>query len=260
MQTQSSKSDVTSAKMLNARLSANSNATRDFDEWCFRQLPSLPLPARMLDLGCGTGKQIKLFSPMFSPASEIVGIDLSRESLQQLRESYNSRAKLSLIEGSFDEMEQHKELADESFDLAFGGYALYYTQNLPKLMKDAHRLLKPGGTFWNISPYFGTNEEFLRIIRPLHEVEDFMDYVFDQFHQDIIAEGEKLGFQSVKPALLRNQIRFPSAEAFMGYLSNSLFYRPGHDEAINAAVQEVVEREGFFAVSKNIISLQLTKG
>lgn len=259
MQTQSSRADVTSAQKLNARMSANSNATRDFDEWCFRQLPTLPLPARLLDLGCGTGKQTQLFAPMFSPQSEIVGLDLSGDALAQLREQYQGRAKLSLVEGSFDEMEKYPQLSEGSFDLIFGGYALYYTQNLGKLMEDSFRLLKPGGIFWNISPYFGTNDEFLRILRPLHEVEAFMDYVFDEFHQEIIAHGERIGFQSVKPALLRNQIHFPSAEAFLKYLSNSLFYRPGHDEAILAEVQKVVAAQGSFAVSKNVISLQLQK-
>ncbi|MEL6649664.1 MAG: class I SAM-dependent methyltransferase [Bacteroidota bacterium] len=259
MQTQSSASDIRSTSMLKARMSANSNASRDFDEWCFRQLPELPLPSRVLDLGCGTGKQLLLFSPMFSPQSEVVGLDLEGKSLEKLKADYQAKAKLSLIEGSFDTMEQYPELTDGSFDLIYGAYAMYYTKDLGKVMTDVHRLLKPGGVFWVICPYFGTNDEFLRIIRPLHEVEGFMDYVFDDFHQEVIAFGERLGFSSLKPALLRNQIAFPTAEAFLQYLSNSLFYRPGHDEAILAKVQEVVDAEGSFRVSKNVISLQLRK-
>ncbi len=259
MQTQSSQSDVTSSEKLKARLSANRNATRDFDEWCFRQLPELPLPARVLDLGCGNGKQVKLFAPMLSPQSEVIGLDLSGEMLAQLREQYQGRAQLTLIEGSFDELERCESLTEESLDLAYASYALYYTKDLPKVIADLHRLLKPGGVFWVIAPYFGTNHEFLDIIRPLHEVEPFMDYVFDQFHQEVIALSEAQGFRSLKPSLLRNQIRFPDAEAFLTYLRHSLFYRPGHDEAITQAVQAVIAAQGYFAVSKNIISLQLKK-
>lgn len=259
MQTQSSSSDIQSTAKLNVRMSANSNSARDFDEWCFRQLPELNLPSKVLDLGCGTGKQLLLFSPMLSPQSEIVGLDLEGKSLEQLKADYQGAAKLSLIEGSFDTLEAYPELEEGTFDLIYASYALYYTKDLAKVMADSFRLLKPGGVFWVICPYHGTNEEFLSIIRPLHEVEDFMDYVFDQFHQEVIALGERLAFSSLKPSLLRNQIGFPTAEAFLQYLSHSLFYRPGHDEAILEAVQHVCAERGVFAVSKNVISLQLRK-
>ncbi|RMG69530.1 MAG: class I SAM-dependent methyltransferase [Bacteroidetes bacterium] len=259
MQTKASTEDISSAGMLQARLKANSRATRDFDEWCLRQLPELPMPARVLDLGCGTGKQISLFAPLLSPGSELIGIDLSAEALDSLKANYTAAASLRLIAGDFDQEAAFEGITPGSLDLVYGSYALYYTKDLPALVRRVHELLKPGGVFWVVCPYSGTNDEFLRILRPLHEVEDFMDYVFDRFHQEVIALGEAQGFKSLKPSLLRNQIRFPSAGAFMTYLSNSLFYRPGHDEAITAAVQQVVDQEGVFAVSKNVLSLQLRK-
>ena len=259
MKTQSSTSDIRSTDKLNARVAANKNASRDFDEWCIRQFPEIPLPTRVLDLGAGTGKQVHLFSPFLSPQSEIYALDLEAQSLDTLQQGYQGSAKLTILEGSFDDLSDFAELEAETFDLIYGSYALYYTHDLNRLIESVFQLLKPGGTFWNISPFSGTNEEFLSILRPLHEVEPFMDYVFDQFHQDIIAFGEQHEFSSIKPSLLRNKIRFPSAEAFMTYLSNSLFYRPGHDEAILKAINEVCSREGSFHVSKNVVSLQLRK-
>ncbi|GAB4412807.1 MAG: hypothetical protein OHK0039_19140 [Bacteroidia bacterium] len=259
MQTQSSQADVTATGKLNVRMAANEQAGRDFDEWCFRQLPELPLPARVLDLGCGTGKQLLLFSRIFSPTSVFAGIDLSAESLAQLRAAYQSPPRLQLIEGSFDQMEAYPELEAGSFDLIYGSYALYYSQDVPALVRSVYRLLKPGGVFWAICPYMGTNDEFLRILRPLHEVEPFMDYVFERHHGELVAEGERAGFRSLKPALLRNKVYFPTAEDFLRYLSHSLFYRPGRDEAILAAIQQVIDAEGTFRVSKNVISVQLRK-
>ena len=240
-------------------MAANSRASRDFDEWCVRQFPAVPMPAKIMDLGCGTGKQVLLFSPLLSPKSEIVGLDLAGESLQNLAANYQAPPKLSFLEGSFDTLEQYPSLEADSFDLIYVAYALYYTQDLRTVLQQVHRLLKPGGTFWMIGPYSGTNDEFLRILRPLHEVEPFMDYVFDAFPQEVIAICEELGFGSLKPSLLRNQVYFPDAESFLRYLSNSLFYRPGHDQEILNQVQEVCEREGRFAVSKNIVSLQMRK-
>ncbi|MEZ4772160.1 MAG: methyltransferase domain-containing protein [Bacteroidia bacterium] len=259
MKTQSSSESIQSTTMLQSRLNANQHASRDFDEWCFRQLPELPVDAQILDLGCGTGKQITLFSPVFSKASHFWGIDLSGESLEKLRTAYRSTPALTLIEGSFDELEKFSQLRENSFDLIYASYALYYTHDLSHVIQEVYRLLKPGGLFWVITPYSGTNAEFLQIIRPLHEVEAFMDYVFDIFHQEVIDKAKNQGFTSIKPSMLRNKIPFSTGEAFMEYLKNSLFYRPGFDQNIIDQVNEICEREGKFEVSKNILSLQLRK-
>lgn len=259
MQTKASSQDISSAGMLQARLHANSQSSRDFDEWCLRQFPELPFQARVLDLGCGTGKQLSLFAPLLAPGSVLTGIDLSSEALAQLQSRYQAAVTLNLVTGNFDQEGAYASLSPASQDLVYGAYALYYTQDLPSLIRRVHTLLKPGGIFWVICPYTGTNDEFLRIIRPLHEVEDFMDYVFDRFHQEVIALGEAQGFASLKPSLLRNQVHFPTSEAFMTYLRNSLFYRPGHDDAIRAAVEAVIAEAGTFRVSKNVLSLQLRK-
>ncbi|MEZ4848875.1 MAG: class I SAM-dependent methyltransferase [Bacteroidia bacterium] len=259
MQTKSSSSDISSASKLTARLSANSHASRDFDEWCLRQFPELLLGANVLDLGCGTGKQVSLFAPLLSASSKFYGIDLSGESLDILKKDYSSPPQLELIGGSFDEMEKINSLEGGTFDLIYASYALYYTKDLGKVINDVFRLLKPSGIFWVICPYSGTNQEFLSILRTYHEVEPFMDYVFDDFHKEVIAFGEKSGFRSLKPSLLRNKIHFPSAESFMKYLKNSLFYREGFDREILSDVQKVVDNLGEFPVSKHIVSLQLRK-
>lgn len=259
MNSSASSQDIQSTQKLTTRLAANSNASRDFDEWCFRQLPELSLDAKILDLGCGTGKQIQLFSPVFPAAAHFYGIDLAEESLQQLRAQYRSAPALDLIAGSFDQLDQFTELEAGSFDLIYGSYALYYTQDLSALIPQIKRLLKPGGIFWVIAPYFGTNREFLDIIRPIHEVEPFMDYVFDEFHADVVEHCQQNGFSRLKPSLLRNTISFPDVSSFMTYLKNSLFYRPGHDQEISEQVWNICEQEGAFRVSKHIISLQVRK-
>lgn len=259
MQTKSTKQNIASTNMLNTRLAANSQASRDFDEWCLRQFPELPMPSRILDLGCGTGKQVLLFSPLLSPRSEIWGFDLSRESLEVLDENYRAHATLKLLEGNFDDLQMYKALKAGAFNLIYASYALYYTHDLSSLITQIYRLLKPGGIFWLIAPYSGTNDEFLRIIRQYHEVEPFMDYVFDEFHGEVIANAEIHGFRSLKPSFLRNKIFFPNGKAFMEYLSNSLFYRKGFDEEIIKDVDAVVAEQGNFLVSKNIISLQMRK-
>lgn len=259
METKASQDQVTSKQNLSTRIQANKNALRDFDEWCIQQLPPLVLDATILDLGCGNGKQLHLFSKYFSSRATFLGIDLSVQSLTQLQESYTTAPQLRLIEGTFDEENTYESIADQSLDLAYAAYALYYTKSLPSVVHHVYQKLKPGGIFWVVGPTSGTNREFLEILRPLHEVEPFMDYVFDDFMPAVSEACQDVGFKRVKPALLRNQVYFPHATAFMNYLKHSLFYRPGHDEAIETAVRQVCEQAGRFTVSKEVLSLQFEK-
>ncbi|MDX2248605.1 MAG: class I SAM-dependent methyltransferase [Bacteroidia bacterium] len=259
MQTQSSSDDIQSTIKLQARLNANQHASRDFDEWCFRQLPELSLDPMVLDIGCGTGKQILLFSPVFSKKSCFYGLDLSGESLKKLRQTYHSPPSLHLTEGSFDELEKFPHLQPASFDLIYVSYALYYTKDLSHVIREVYKLLKPGGIFWVITPYSGTNAEFLQIIRPLHEVEPFMDYVFDVFWGEVVEKAVDAGFSTLKPSMFRNKIPFYTGADFLTYLQNSLFYRPGFDAEITEAVNSICQQEGRFEISKNVISLQLRK-
>jgi SAM-dependent methyltransferase len=259
MKIQSSEADIQSTSKLEARLSANRNATRDFDEWCVRQFPELPIPARILDLGAGTGKQVNLFGPLLSPRSEIFALDMEGGSLEILADSYGGSARLTTIEGSFDQLDSLDQLTPGSFDLIYSAYSLYYTRDLNRVFASVERLLKSGGVLWVIAPYSGTNREFLEILRPLYDVDPFMDYVFDGFHRDVVAAAEVNGFSTFRPALLRNQVRFPDADAFMGYLTNSLFWAEGHDDEIREAVARRCVEDGDFAVTKNVTSLQFRK-
>lgn len=259
MQTKASQETVTSQQNLNQRIHANKRALKDFDEWCVQQFPEVPIEANIVDLGCGTGKQLHLFSSFFGPKSTFWGIDIANKSLNQLKAQYESKPSLHLIEGSFDEEKAYTQIGDHSIDLAYACYALYYTKALSSVLSHAYRILKPGGILWVVGPTSGTNQQFLDILRPLHEVEPFMDYVFDEFMPEVVATASDLGFQSVKPARLHNQVFFPSAAAFMNYLRHSLFYREGHDEAIAQAVQAVCDAEGRFTVSKHVLSIQLRK-
>lgn len=83
------KEKARSTEALDVRLKANRNAERDFDEWCLNMLLQTPLSANILDLGCGTGKQINLFAEFIGRDSEIFALDISGDSLKTLKNNYS---------------------------------------------------------------------------------------------------------------------------------------------------------------------------
>ena len=71
-------------KALEIRINTNKNSEKDFDEWSINLIPELPLRANILDLGCGTGKQVNIFSQFFDRDSRIIALDKSLENVKIL--------------------------------------------------------------------------------------------------------------------------------------------------------------------------------
>jgi SAM-dependent methyltransferase len=99
----------------------------------------LPLGARVLDAGCGTG-QLTLFLSMLG--RRVVGIDLSHGSLskgQRFKTKFGLRAhfaQMNLFQPA---------LREASFDYVFTNGVLHHTADAAGGLRSLLRLLKPGG-------------------------------------------------------------------------------------------------------------------
>ena len=99
----------------------------------------LPLGARILDAGCGTG-QLSLFLSILG--RRVVGIDLSHASL-----SKGQRFKRQFgLDARFAQMDLFRPaLREEAFDYVFTNGVLHHTADAPGGFRSLLRLLKPGG-------------------------------------------------------------------------------------------------------------------
>ena len=99
----------------------------------------LPLGARVLDAGCGTG-QLTLFLSMLG--RRVVGIDLSHASLtkgQRFKQQFGLRAH-------FAQMDLFRPaLREAAFDYVFTNGVLHHTADALGGFRSLLRLLKPGG-------------------------------------------------------------------------------------------------------------------
>ncbi len=128
---------------------------------------------RILDLACGTGTLTDLLSGLAATRLntgtpvEIVGLDLSRESLTYARQklieggvlgngtppSHAHLHSLGLMEGTAEII----PLADQSVDFVIMGNAIQLVPNLDHMLAEIYRVLRPGGHFgFNTSFYAGT--------------------------------------------------------------------------------------------------------
>ncbi len=99
-------------------------------------------PRRVLDLGCGTGKQLLLLAPR---AEEVWGLDISAESLRQA-EGRCARAGLANVRFLRQSIE-HLPAEDGSVDAIFsyGDVISHLHDSYRQVFRECGRVLRPGG-------------------------------------------------------------------------------------------------------------------
>lgn len=243
--------------------------SRNFDEWTVQVLkPSADM--KILDVGCGAGKQCFLYSDYTGRKAEIVGGDLSQELLSRAR-ARNEERKDKI---QFQYLDFNKPFAfpEASFDLVSSAFAIYYASDLRYTFGEAHRVLKPGGRLFVTGPLPENKQMFYDIIReasqksipPMPGSSRFKTEIFDTI-KSLFSKTELLRFE--------NPITFPAVAPFMDYVNASLsedrrlwtsmFSGPAEYSALLRSIQAVAERwfarDGKLVMTKAVGGILATK-
>lgn len=108
-------------------------------------------PSRVLDLGCGPGESAFALAERW-PEAEVVGVDLApamiRRARQRLRRRPDTTGNLR-----FEVADAADLLFDSAcFDLAIGHSFLYLVSDRPRVLREALRVLRPGGMLCLMEP------------------------------------------------------------------------------------------------------------
>lgn len=91
---------------------------------------------KVLMLGCGTGEESLMLNEF--GATDIVGIDLSEESIRLAKESYPN---CEFVTGDMHKL----PFEDGSFDYVYSSLAIHYSGTPEEVYKEIYRVLKSGG-------------------------------------------------------------------------------------------------------------------
>ncbi|MDC3088116.1 bifunctional demethylmenaquinone methyltransferase/2-methoxy-6-polyprenyl-1,4-benzoquinol methylase UbiE [Candidatus Pelagibacter sp.] len=98
---------------------------------------------KLIDVACGTGDIAKVFLNNVNKSSHITCVDPNKGMIKKAKEKLNKFKNLSWIVAPAEKL----PLKNNSFDIYTISFGLRNTKNLDYSLREAYRVLKPGGRF-----------------------------------------------------------------------------------------------------------------
>ncbi len=242
---------------------------RNIDEWMLDVL-KLQKGIRILDVGCGAGKQLLSFYNYLEGDAKILGGDVNTELLEQARQEIAKRnASIQVMELNFN---QPFPLDENQFDLASCCFAIYYAEDIPFTIHQMHRVIRPGGRLFTTGPMPQNKQLFYDIIREATGKEIPPMPGSSRYSTGILSAVQET-FSSVELHIFENPLTFTSVDPFVNYtraslsedrkLWSSFFQNKDDFEKIMTRISEVATQrmqvEGKLVMTKVVGGILATK-
>jgi SAM-dependent methyltransferase len=116
------------------------------------ELMAIPLDARVLDVGCGSGWATRLMAEK-ARDGRVVGIDIADEMIRLAVESSTSFSNVEFKVASAETL----PFNNGQFTHAFSMESLYYYADIPGALREIKRVLGPGGLFVTVVDLYQEN-------------------------------------------------------------------------------------------------------
>lgn len=123
-------------------------------DWALAKL-TLKEEAVVLDIGTGGGKTLQQLSPRV-PRGKLYGIDYAEQAVTntiRVNRKDVDAGKISVQQANVEAIPH----PDNRFDLITAFQTHYFWPDLPRSMKEIHRVLRPGGTFLLVAELYKIN-------------------------------------------------------------------------------------------------------
>lgn len=120
---------------------------------CGLVCPPLLKGCRVLDLGCGSGRDVYALAQLVGPTGSVVGVDMTDEQLAvaKAHQAYHTTAfgydNVQFLHGYIERL-QDLELEPASFDVIVSNCVVNLSPDKDAVLAGVQRLLKPGGEFY----------------------------------------------------------------------------------------------------------------
>lgn len=175
---------------------------------------NLPIDARVLDVGCGSGWASRVIAERVT-MGQVIGIDISDEMIQLATSSSSAFPNVAFKVATAESL----PFRDNEFGAAFSMESIYYYSNMIAAFREIHRVLRDGGTFVTVIDLYLENT-------PSHHWIDKLKLPVHLFGvPDYRQMMERTGFVNVRDERLYDQAPVPSEYAGSSFKSREDFLR-----------------------------------
>ena len=122
---------------------------------CGSPLPPLLEGMTVLDLGCGTGRDVYIASKLVGEKGQAIGVDMTAEQIEVARKYQDEQrerfgyktSNVKLLQGYIEDLKT-LGIADNSVDVVISNCVINLSPAKEQVFKEIYRVLKPGGELY----------------------------------------------------------------------------------------------------------------
>ncbi|GAX73403.1 hypothetical protein CEUSTIGMA_g855.t1 [Chlamydomonas eustigma] len=123
---------------------------------CGTPLPLGVIGLRVLDLGCGSGRDCYVASQLVGPTGRVTGVDMTPAQLEvairhadvySQKECGYDKSNMTFIHGEIEHLDK-AGVASESQDIIISNCVINLSPDKPRVLREAYRVLAPGGEMY----------------------------------------------------------------------------------------------------------------
>lgn len=197
---------------------------------------------RILDLACGPGNLSRLLAAQVVPGGDLVGIDLAPGMIELARSAGIPNARFEVMDI------ERLEFADATFDAAVCGHGLQFAPDLGRALREAWRVLKPGGDLAASVPISTSHEAAWNLLYTVLDrwLPPRTEVVDQQPTRETVGDPQAFrqaaldaGFASAHVEVIEEEVKWESAEQLVSMFTS------WWDCASRLETVEPSRREGF---------------
>ena len=232
-------------------------AKYEINDWILTSINLRP-GDRVLDIGCGNGKQALLFSDAVGPSGEVVGIDIDRNLLAEAESKKGGR----LVRFVVADADVPLPFPDNFFEAVSCCFSIYYYKDISKSLSEMRRVLRRGGKLFIVGPTVENAREMLSIYEEAASTP--IDQKREKRMRDEIIPRIKSLFHDVSVEVFENPVIFPDTKTFLDYFSTTLYFKEIVEkdpdakqklDILKGLVDIVVKETGHFVVTKRVYGI-----